>query len=180
MNDALRLKRQEIYELSNVEEHEKRCGKKKEKLTEGQNKNQSIVRIGPKSRKKNKKSFEEEWDVHSAYQLLLSEHYKRAKTASFNKEEKVAKPEQPQNQPREQLQDRPQRQPKILLSEHPKSEKLLALIKETKNLNSNCRSIHLKNNFSNNHAGNLDSFYLNAIEVQKLLAIIKMREPNLI
>ena len=36
--------------------------------------------------KRNKMSFEEEWDVHRAYQLLLAEHHKRVKTSDMNKD----------------------------------------------------------------------------------------------
>ena len=41
----------------------------------------------PKTCKK-KKSFEEEWDVHRAYQLIISEHHKRIKTPNLHNEKR--------------------------------------------------------------------------------------------
>lgn len=37
---------------------------------------------------KTKKSFEEEWDVHRAYQLIISEHHKRVKTPNLHNEKR--------------------------------------------------------------------------------------------
>ena len=80
-------KHQEIEQLSEKEEYEKRYGKKKNKSNE----EKCCQHAGRKNsirshHKKSKKSFEEEWDVHRAYQLLLSEHHKRVKTSDMNKD----------------------------------------------------------------------------------------------
>merc|ERR1712062_267939 len=86
LNDALKKKHQEIQKLSEVEEYEKRCGKKKSG-TEEKCCSQPARKMSMSSHhKRNKKSFEEEWDVHRAYQLLLAEHHKRVKTSDMNKD----------------------------------------------------------------------------------------------
>ena len=77
----------EIVELNEIEEYEKRCGKKKNKSNDVECCSQTGRKMSlNKHQKKNRKSFEEEWDVHRAYQVLLAEHHKRVKTSDMNKE----------------------------------------------------------------------------------------------
>ena len=78
LNDALLKRRQEIEALSQIEEKERTKGNKNAKLE----RRKTAAYLPPK---KKKKSFEEEWDIHRAYQLLLSEHHKRVKTSNMNK-----------------------------------------------------------------------------------------------
>ena len=72
--------------MNEKEEYEKRCGKKKNETQEKCCSQPGRKMSMNSHHKRNKKSFEEEWDVHRAYQLLLAEHHKRVKTSNMNKD----------------------------------------------------------------------------------------------
>ena len=82
LNDALQKRHLELESLSQMEMHEFMKGSPQKSSHESTNKKKR-----PKTCKK-KKSFEEEWDVHRAYQLIISEHHKRVKTPNLHNEKR--------------------------------------------------------------------------------------------
>ena len=87
LNDALRSKVDDIDERRQAEVAEK---EKFEQMTKQQKQNHANKLRG-KLEKKNKKTlFQEERDVHEAYQLLLSEHNTRVKQRMKQKISTVA------------------------------------------------------------------------------------------
>ena len=82
LNDALQKRHLELESLSQMEMQQFMKGSPQKSSYESTNKKKR-----PKTCKK-KKSFEEEWDVHRAYQLIISEHHKRVKTPNLHNEKR--------------------------------------------------------------------------------------------